>query len=277
MKKVLVLLLLVAGAFSSLLAQEEPIPPKRSKAPKFGAFGGLTGGWLSVDVGPINNFLAAGKGASLSKNGVFLIGGGGAAYIMVVPNLRVGYTGMGGSIKSTSLDGVGVRRDAELSAGFWGITVEYVYTLVDRLDVTGGILLGKGGIDITLNQSNGGSNTWLSEQTYFGSGLTNPPNNVTRRLTSSFFTWVPEVNLEYAVMGWLGVRAGVSYVGMSAPSWQVDGTYDLLGVPSNVTGKGFMVNFGVFVGTYYSRGMNCRKRGRPLTRRTGHFYFSSGN
>jgi hypothetical protein len=63
--------------------------------------------------------------------------------------------------------------------------------------------------------------------------------------------WVPAVNIEYGILGWLGVRLGASYVGMSAPSWTVDDQYDLLGVPSKVSGKGFMVNMGIFIGTFY--------------------------
>jgi hypothetical protein len=58
------------------------------------------------------------------------------------------------------------------------------------------------------------------------------------------------VNLEYAFLGWLGMRAGVSYVGMSGPSWKVDDNFDLLNVPSGVNGKGWMINLGVLVGTF---------------------------
>ena len=250
MKSILAMLLLCAFSVSLAVAQEEPIPPKRTRAPKFGAFGGFTPGWLSVDVGTLNKFLEGGKGAPLSNNGVFLFGGAGAAYIMVVPNLRIGGMGMSGTSTSTSLDAIGIRRDATLSVGFGGVTIEYVVPVIERLDVAFGIMLGRGGIDLTLTQTNGSSDTWAGEQSYLGSGLGNPPNNVTRTLTSSFFVWVPAVNVEYALLGWLGVRVGASYVGMSFPSWKVDGNYDLLGVPGDVTGKGFMVNAGVFVGTY---------------------------
>jgi hypothetical protein len=37
---------------------------------------------------------------------------------------------------------------------------------------------------------------------------------------------------------------------MASPSWQVDDKYDLLGVPSKISGKGFMINAGLFVGTF---------------------------
>ena len=250
MKKFVLTSLLVACMTTFGFAQEEPIPPKRSKAVRVGLFGGFTPGWLSVDVGPLNEFIQSGKGAALKDNGVFLYGGTGAAYILLIPNFRVGGVGMSGSIKSTSLDASNVRRDAELTVGFGGVTFEYVIPVLDRLDVAIGTMLGTGGIDLTLRQSNGGNNTWVGEQNYLSSGLGAPGNNVTRKLSGSYFVWVPSVNVEYAVLGWLGVRLGASYVGMSAPSWQVDSKYELLGVPSKVSGKGFMVNAGVFLGTY---------------------------
>ena len=65
MKRTLTALLLCAFAITLSFAQEEPIPPKRSKAAKIGGLGGFTPGWLFVDVKEINNFLVAGKAAPL--------------------------------------------------------------------------------------------------------------------------------------------------------------------------------------------------------------------
>ena len=90
---------------------------------------------MFVDVKEINNFLIAGSAAPLKENGVCLAGGGGAAYIIVVPNLRVGGLGMSGSISSTSVDVTGLRRDAKLNVGFGGVTVEYVFNLAEHLDL----------------------------------------------------------------------------------------------------------------------------------------------
>ena len=254
--KVRILLLLILAGVSTLPAQDDPvapIPPKRSRAAKVGAFGGFTPGYLFVDVAPINDFLVPAHGAALKNDGVFLFGGGGSAYIMFVPNLRVGGMGLGGQISSTSLDGAGIRRDAELGVAFAGVTIEYVLPVIDRLDVAVGGMLGGGGIDLTLRESAGGSLTWSGEWGNFGSG--NYQNggqvtNISRKLDGSFFVWVPSVSIEYAVLGWVGARLGASYVGMSAPSWTVDDKYDLLGVPGEVNGKGWMINAGLFVGTF---------------------------
>ena len=110
-------------------------------------------------------------------------------------------------------------------------------------------MLGGGGIDLTLHRSMGGQNTWTNEQDVLFGGTGYSPNS-TRKLSGSFFVLVPSVNFEYSILSWGGVRLGASYVAMVAPSWQVDDNYELLGVPSNVSGRGFMINAGVFVGTF---------------------------
>jgi hypothetical protein len=244
-------LLLLLGSLSLAQAQEDPIPPKRSRMIKVGLFGGFTPGLLFPDVAPINDFLVAGKATPMSNNGVFMNGGSGAAYIMLVPNLRIGGVGMSGNQKTTSLDAAtGIRREAEMKIGYGGVTVEYVVPIVERFDFAFGVMLGAGGMDITLRQYNGGANTWKSEQDLLGSSLGNTGNNLTRTLNGSFFVYVPSVNFEYAVLNWMAIRLGASYVGMAAPSWKVDGNFDLLNVPSEVSGRGFMVNAGILVGTF---------------------------
>lgn len=258
MKRIFITLVLLAQMCTFVFAQQEeepPIPPKRSKAGKIGAFGGFIPGLLFVDVKPINDVLVPAGGAPLRENGVFLWGGGGAAYIMLVPNLRVGGVGMSGSISSTKLDAAMVRHDAQLKVGFGGVTVEYVVPVVERLDVAFGTMLGGGGIDIILRQDAGRAKTWGQEWVNFGTGNYNDPapaqvNNIKRTLTGSYFVWIPSVNVEYAILGWVGFRLGISYVGMSSPSWTLDDNYELLGAPSTVSGKGFMINAGLFVGTF---------------------------
>ncbi len=251
MKRVLFTLCLTASVAVLGVAQEEPIPPKRSKAAKIGGLFGYTPGWLFVDTKPINEFILPAKGAALRESGVYMNGVGGGLYIMFVPNLRVGGLGMSGRSTSTSLDGFGVRRDVEMEVSFGGVTLEYVVPIVERLDLSFGATLGWGGLSLTLRQDNGGSLTWNGEWGNFGSpGNPLPLSNLTRKLSGSYFAYVPTVNIEYAILGWVGVRLGASYVGMAAPSWQVDDKYDLLGVPSNVNGRGFMINAGLFVGTF---------------------------
>lgn len=208
-------------------------------------------GWLMWDAKPVNDFLRLGNASPVNEDGVFLIGGAGAAYIMLVKNLRVGGIGMSGSSKSSVLDpATGIRREAKLGAGYGAITFEYVQPIVERLDLVGGVALGWGGIDIDLRKSSGNTTTWEQEYAAFGAGNIGATNNLSRKLSGNFFIWNPSVSLEYAFLGWLGVRVGVSYLGMAGPSWEVDDTFEVTNVPSNVTGKGLMINGGIFLGTF---------------------------
>jgi hypothetical protein len=254
MKKIFIVILLALLYMPVSSAQDDlPIPPRRTRAAKVGGFGAFTPGWLFLDVKPMNSFLQAAGGAALKDNGVFMVGGAGSVYIMFVPNLRIGGVGMSGSISSTSVDAFGVRRDAELKAGWGGVTIEYVIPIVERLDIAVGGMLGGGGIDLILRQDAGRVKTWNDEWQFFGSGNYQSGgqiSSVTRKLTGSYLVWIPTLEVEYAILGWVALRGGVSYVGMSSPSWKLDDKQDLLGVPSNINGKGFMINAGVLVGTF---------------------------
>ena len=250
MKRLCALLVLLSVAFAAAPAQEDfPIPPKRTQAAKFGGFLGFTPAWLGVNVDPVNAELVKAGGAALSTGGMWLWGGSGAVYIMFVPNLRLGGMGMGGSTSSTAVDAFGLRRDAEFEVGYGGITAEYVIPLLPRLDLAVGGMLGWGGCTLTLRQSDGSPQTWAGEWNRYGGNATGGVN-ISRSMEGDFFVWIPSVNLEYAFLGWGAVRAGVSYVGMSFPSWELDGEYDLIGVPEDVNGSGFQVNLGILVGTF---------------------------
>ncbi len=252
MKRCTLVMLLILTAVSLASAQDETIPPPRRMHPqKVGAVGGFTTGWLFLDMNPINSFLTASKFNALNTSGMLEMGGAGAAYIMVLRNFRVGGAGMSGSLSSSALEpGTGIRRDAQLKAGYGAVTFEYVIPIFERLDLVTGLALGTGGIDLVLRKNNGTASTWQGEQHAFDSSAIAAVGNITRTLSGKFYIWSPSVSLEYAFLGWLGVRVGASYLGMSSPTWTVDSNYDLLNVPSEITGKGWMINLDLLVGTF---------------------------
>ncbi len=256
--RTILLFAILAISFQSIsFAQDDdiPIPPQRSRAAKIGGFAGFTPSWLSVNVKPLNSFITSAGGAALKDNGIFMTGWEGEFYVLfILPILRMGGVGMTGSITSSAVDAGGVRRDVELRAGWGGLNIEYVIPIVPQLDFAFGAVLGTGGIDVILRQDAGGAKTWSSEWGSFGSGSYQSGgqiSSVNRKMTGSFFIWVPSARVEYAVMGWLALRLGVSYAGMSAPSWKLDDKYDLNGVPGDISGKGFMVNGAILIGTFY--------------------------
>src|SRR5713101_1859933 len=89
---------------STLFAQqdeEEPLPPPRhGGAAKIGGAVGFTTGYLLMDLDPLNKVLAASNAAPFDGKGIELYGGQGYGYILVIPNLRVGYMNMGGMRRS---------------------------------------------------------------------------------------------------------------------------------------------------------------------------------
>jgi len=161
--------------------------------------------------------------------------------------VRVGGVGGSGTIKSKALQGL-TRRDVELSVGFGAVTLDYVLPVIPRVDLAVGVVLGGGGASIKMTRDNGLPKTWDGLWTELGG--TTPVQEYSRTFSGSFFVYQPTVNVEVAILRWLGVRAGVSYNGMAGNSWKLDEKYDLVGVPDKISGKGWMLNGGIFLGTF---------------------------
>ena len=101
---------------------------------------------------------------------------------------------------------------------------------------------------LAMNRDDGSGKVWTDLWSDFGSPQ--PASEYSRTLEGSFFIYEPSVNVEVAILRWLGVRAGVSYVGMAGNSWKLDDRYDVTGVPDNIKSQGFKFNTGIFVGTF---------------------------
>lgn len=228
---------------------EEPIPPRRSSAVKIGGAVGFTSSWLLLDVAPLNAYIRSANARQFTDDGMILLGGQGYAYILFLPNVRVGGLWSGGMRKSRSVDvSSNTRRDVELSVGLGALTIDYVIPVTPRIDISVGGLLGGGSMDLKLTRDEGRAKIWGSYWNTLGSQQT--VYEYSGKLSGSFFIYQPAVNVEYAVLRWLGVRAGVSYMGMSGGSWKLDDTYEVLGVPDNINAGGWMFNGGIFVGTF---------------------------
>ena len=237
-----------------LLAQQDeeqvPLPPKHSVQAKIGGAGGFTQNLLFLNLDPINEILKQSNAATFGKNPMLLLGGQGYGYIMLVPNLRVGGLGAGGSMVSKSYDPITfIRRDVELSVAFGGVTVEYAVPVVPRLDVAFGVMLGGGSTSIKMTRNINSNKLWNEIWTDYGLN-SQVTDEYTRNLSGSFFIYQPSFNIEYAVLRWVGLRVGVSYNGMAVNDWKLDDKYDLIGVPDKVSGRGFMINGGIFLGTF---------------------------
>ena len=244
-------LLLFANIY--LFAQETDedslLPPKHTRVGKIGGGLGFTPTILFMNVDPINSILTKSNAADLNSGPMMLYGGQGYGYVLLVENLRVGGIGLGGSKSSAAWDpNTNTRRDINYHVGYGGVTIEYAWSLTPRLDITPGIMLGAGGVEIKMTKNIIDTKNWNDLWNEYGSN--DPTPEYSRTLTGSFFVYQPSVNVEYALLRWVGLRVGVSYLGMTGGSWKMDGNYDIVNVPSDINGHGFMINTGVFVGTF---------------------------
>lgn len=245
----LIAIVLIGYVLPALTQQEEeePLPPpRRQTAAKIGGAGGFTPLLLFWDVDAFNGLLPTSV-QKLDRSPMLLTGGQGFAYIMLVENLRIGGMGAGGSSQTSAIAGP-FRRDVKVDISFGGVTIEYAIPIVERLDIVPGILLGGGAMDITMRRDDGSFKTWSSLWSDFDG--TDASVNYTRRLGGSFFVYQPSVQVELAVLRWLAIRVGASYVGMASPSWELDEKFSVAGVPSSVSGKGWVIHTGIFAGTF---------------------------
>jgi hypothetical protein len=252
MHRTITLFLLILAAVSSALSQAdqyEPVPPPKSTPGKIGGAIGYTPAWLSMDLDALNATIVAAGGTPFDGGTMMLNGGQGYAYILLVQNLRVGGMGMSGTRSTSRIEeATNTHRDVELNVSYGGVTVEYTMPVMPRLDVTVGTLLGGGGMTVTMRRDQGGAKVWDDLWDEFGSSAS--PTEYTRKMDGSFFIYQPSVTIEFAILRWLGVRAGVGYLGMAGGSWQLDGHYDLAGVPDEINGNGWMINTGIYLGTF---------------------------
>jgi len=243
-------ILLCLSVVPALHAQEddEPLPPpKRAGTVKIGGAAGFTQGLLYMKMDVLNEMMRRQNLGELSKDGLFMLGGHIYGYIGLVPNLRIGGAWASGSMKSSTLNGNTVR-EVKLSSNYGGVSLDYVVPVAPRFDATIGMVLGGGGVDIDFSRSYGLGQTWNGTWDDFGGSA--PVGEYSTRLSGSFFVYEPSVSVEYAALRWLGIRFGVSYLGMAGNSWKRDDRYDVFGVPDDVSGKGWMINSGIYIGTF---------------------------
>lgn len=244
---VLLMVLLTSLSFSQDQDEEPLPPPKRAGSTKIGGAGGFLQEWTFMDFGSINELMRKENLGEFSNNSMFTLGGQGYAYIMVIPNFRVGGMGMSGSSTVNTKSGNAVRQ-VKLSLGYGGVTFDYVFNVLPRLDITGGMLFGGGGIDFDISRNYGVIQDWPTLWDEFGSN--NAADQYSSKLSGSFYIYQPSLNIEYSILRWVGLRVGVSYLGMSNPTWTRDDQFDVYDVPSGVSGKGWSFNTGIFVGTF---------------------------
>lgn len=246
----LLLLLLVPTAQAQDDEDFEIRPNRRQRVGGIvGGGGGVIPTWHFLNTKDLNQALATKGLPALDEQGMFVFGGQGYAYIMIVPNLRVGGLGYGGSMESTWQPDTREQpvqfRSTKLSLSAGGLLLEYVIPF-GRFHVAVGGMIGGGSYTLTLTQTDNTPKSW--------DGLfpSSPVSAVDSRheLRSSFLTWQPALTLEYELHPFivLGVTGG--YFGGSG-DWELDESFPVSGMPDFAFESPFLrlgLTFGLFLG-----------------------------
>ncbi|MDH7516250.1 MAG: hypothetical protein QHI48_10300 [Bacteroidota bacterium] len=195
----------------------------------FGGGGGVSATWHFLNTDILNAELAHKNFPTVDRDGMFLFGGHGYAYIVVIPNLRVGGFGAGGSVTASKSDGY-LYHEVKFSTDMGGATVEYVIPF-GRFHLTPGIALGGGTNTLVLTRLDEGSKSWP---------LLPKTGNTREEFTNGFFLWMPQLSLEYEIHPLAVVSIAGGYLGMSGDEWKLDERFPVTGTPAFNFGRAFV-------------------------------------
>ncbi|MEK7263426.1 MAG: hypothetical protein AAB071_02815 [Bacteroidota bacterium] len=219
---------------------------------KLGGAGGFIPVYLTTDMKELNRFLAIGQDGVLPTNGLLLYGGEGYGYVMFLKNLRVGGMGVSGMMTTSRIQSTtsgNIYRETTVDISMGGFKMGYVLPVVKKLDIACDVMLGGGDMNITINRSRGTEWVWDTLFTHYGDENFSG-DEYTQRINGSFWTYNASLNVEYALLHWLGLRVGVGYTGMVGGEWKLDDKFKIYNVPSKINGSGMTINAGIFAGFF---------------------------
>lgn len=251
MKYGLSLLLFSLLLTSTLTAQEEYDdddyrPSKRDRRGGIiGGGGGIAPTWNFLNMTKLNGALQEKGLPSLNEDGMFMFGGHGYAYVVFIPNLRIGGMGYGGALE-TRRDLGGRYQSSRLDVSAGGVTLEYVLAF-GRLHFAVGGLLGGGSYTLTLTESDNVSKTWGS---LFPSSPTSAADS-RHELVNSFFAFQPTFTVEYELHPFIVAGLTAGYFGTAGDEWKLDDNFTMQNMPALEMSGMFIragLTFGLFLG-----------------------------
>lgn len=214
----------------------------------FGAGGGYTPAWIISNVDELNKQLLNFGAGEISKSGFYAGGGSGFVYLSIIPHLRVGGLGFGGTtISSGSKDGF--LKESKYSVSVGGISVEYSLPFIRDFGVSIGTIIGGGRTSIELYQ-NTGTFDWNSLLTE----ITDPnqsTKNISRTINNNYFLVAPTLNIDIPFYRFVLFRLGGGYIFSIGESWEVDNGRPLTNFPTDINSKTFFIQAGVMIGLFY--------------------------
>ncbi len=239
MPKYLISLLLCS---SLIFAQSES---QIGSIAKFGAAGGFTPIILFPNYDAVNTNITQ-LGMNELDGPLLAWGGGGFAYVMIVDNLRLGGIGFSGAQSEKSKSN-SVNSEVIYSIGGGAVSVEYSMPFVKNMALSAGFMIGGGSLEIDIYQ-NSGDFDWNS---IWDSAINNSSStDKDLSLQNSFFFFSPTLNLDFPITRFLAIRGGLGYQFTFGSDWEIANGRKLNNVSSGLSGDGFFIQTGIFIGLF---------------------------
>jgi hypothetical protein len=256
------LLLFLLGFVSVVSAQPpsdefdfDEIPLDEGELPYIGVGGGYTLFLPLMNYDPLNAF-SRNLGMGDFSGQLLMHGGGGWTVIGLIPNLRFGVYGAGGSKKITqgvAISGVDYDRTIRFDAGFTAAHIDYAIPIFRSFSAVPGVMIGSGNNTLKVVQT---QRTGATMDNFFG-GFVGGSDNRQATMTRSFLFLYPAVNLEYALTQFAMIRVGggyqYSYFGSSSAWTDTEGIEIAEGttiLANDIKSDGPMLNVGLFLGLF---------------------------
>ena len=220
---------------------------KEEKPPYFAIGGGYTGTFIFLNFDELNKKLLE-QTFSFSEEAfsapVFLSGVQGFTAIGIIPNVRLGFLGMGGSKTVEKYDSViKLNKYVDYSLSFQGISIDYGIILMKSLALIPGITFGWGKRTIEVYQA-------PAEISWDDFKAIGEIQNFLNRAEGNFYFVQPNLNFEYALTPFFMIRANAGYALTFGGEWTFNRTAKLTNVPDKIDANGFTVQFGLFLGLF---------------------------
>ncbi|NPV11367.1 MAG: hypothetical protein HPY57_06195 [Ignavibacteria bacterium] len=237
MKKMLLLSLFILIFTQSIQAQWGLLR-------RMGIGGGVNFGILSPSLQNLNNELKKFDLPEFDKP-IFGFGGGGN---LVIGGIRIGGYGIGGSAEKNSHrtlynNTYNTKTKIDYGLGFGTIGYEIYHQKKFSVNIDLGI--GGGSLDLYISDRNSDYNSW--DETL---QLSLAENNITKKLTYSFFSLQPSLNFEYIYGNFLKFFVSGDYNLILNDEWSKDDELKLVNVPK-MNFNGFSIRLGAQLGFYF--------------------------
>lgn len=220
--------------------------------PSFALAGGPLAGWQFNKTDDLNRELRNAGFPELSTNGLFILGGGGFIDIPINEKkqtyLRIGGLGFGFESNQKKQVNDTLSKAVNYNFGMGGISIEFVKSFVNKIDVSCGVFFSTGTLKIDLYQY---GNDYGNYNSIFGELSSNgSTTNITRNYVNRFYAVQPQIGIGVLTTKFLYLRLIGGYQFATSGKWRVDNDIEVKNFPSGIKSSGFNIslsaNFGIF-------------------------------